>query len=195
MPYAAVTVLLPVQPALLLARSSWGVSHQSSIFCSNSLQCFVSLCELLSTGKLLPVWTGFYETVKSKRPNFVSTQLEVMHHLGQIAWEGVLAPCNLELISCVHKHYVSLAPFSHYSTFLRADRDLPFCPQSRKRVLNGYEPTPTPRPRSLVLLGVGRSSSSLSVLNHHSRTYQVSWASTCSLWWRLFTPTQHTHCS
>lgn len=118
MPYAAVTVLLPVQPALLLARSSWGVTHQSSIFCSNSLQCFVSLCELLSTGKLLPVWTGFYETVKSKRPNFVSTQLEVMHHLGQIAWEGVLAPCNLELISCVHKHYVSLAPFSHYSTFL-----------------------------------------------------------------------------
>lgn len=195
MPYAAGTVLLPVQPALLLAHSSWVVTHQSSIFCSNSLQCFVSLCKLRSTGKLLPVWTGFYETVKSKIPNFVSTQLEVMHHAGQIAWEGVLAPCNLELISCVHKHYVSLAPFSHYSTFLRADKDLPFCSQSRKHVLNSYEPTLTPRPRSLVLLGVGRSSSCPSVLNHHSRTYQVSWASTCSLWWRLFTPTQHMQCS
>lgn len=35
---------------------------------------------------------------------FVSMLLEVVDHIWQIASEGVLAPCNIKLINCVHKH-------------------------------------------------------------------------------------------
>lgn len=92
------------------------MNHRSSIFSVIALSGFflfgwfgLWFFKSLLKGRLLLVWTEFYETVKRKTLNFVSLLLEVTHRIWQIAWEGVLAPCNLKLINCAHKHEVSFA--------------------------------------------------------------------------------------
>lgn len=110
------------------------MNHRSSIFSVIALSGFflfgwfgLRFFKSLLKGRLLLVWTESYETVKRKTLNFVSLLLEVTHRIWQIAWEGVLAPCNLKLINCAHKHEVSFASFSHQMSFLTTAKDHLFC--------------------------------------------------------------------